>query len=191
MEGQKASLADQASTTSQAPADQALTTSQTLADQTPLASLHYPLYAELPDQLLFIGQVVDFINEVHAPLSPRARNGKIFTDAMATNYVKRGLTPPAIGRRYGKDHLSLILFASTAKLCFCANDVMDLARELFPDGMVAKSHDEFARAIAAELEQPGSAGTSALAFVARSFVARCAALECLSATDLSRDKKLG
>ncbi len=183
MEGHQTPLASQAPQAGQAPlTDQAPLASQTpLASQAPLANFHYPLYAELPNQLLFIGQVVDFVNEVHIPLSPRAKNGKVFTDAMATNYVKRGLTPPAIGRRYGKDHLALILFASTAKLCFCANDVMELAHELFPDGMVAKSHDEFACAIAAELKQPGSAGTSALAFVARSFVARCATFECLHA----------
>lgn len=65
---------------------------------------------------------------------------------MATNYVKSGLTPPAIGRRYNRDHLALILFAATAKLCFSAEEVHWLADELFDRNDMASSHDELKQA---------------------------------------------
>ena len=55
---------------------------------------------------------------------------------MRQGYVKGGLTPPAIGRRYGRDHLALVLFAATAKLCFSAEEVYWLAYQLFADGDV-------------------------------------------------------
>ena len=117
------------------------------ANATTSTSFTYPLYDELPDELMFARELVAYVNRVHAPLAPRVRRGKQFTVAMATNYVKGGLTPPAIGRRYNRDHLALVLFAATAKLCFSAEEVYWLSRQLFGTGDVRASHDAIARAI--------------------------------------------
>ncbi len=129
----------------------------------------YPLYEELPDDLMFARDLVAYVNRVHEPLGDRVRRGKTFTTAMATNYVKGGLTPPAIGRRYDRDHLALILFAATAKLCFSAEEVHWLAGQLFA-GDVAAAHDAFARAVNTTLAgepAPGREGAIARALASR------------------------
>ena len=130
----------------------------------------YPSYDELPEGLLFARELVAYVNRVHASLPDRVRRGKVFTTPMATNYVKGGLTPPAIGRRYNRDHLALVLFAATAKLCFSAEEVYWLAEQLFADGDVCTAHDAFAHAMNDALAgKPvsGREGSVALAFKAR------------------------
>ena len=130
----------------------------------------YPLYDELPEELMFARDLVTYVNHVHAPLPDRVRRGKVFTVPMATNYVKGGLTPPAIGRRYNRDHLALVLFAATAKLCFSAEEVYWLAEKLFAGGNVRAGHDAFARALndaIAGKPVSGREGAVALAFKAR------------------------
>lgn len=134
----------------------------------------YPSYGDLPDELMFVDDMVAFVNKVHASLPQRVRRGKVFTRAMATNYVKGGLTPPAVGRRYTRDHLALILFAATAKLCFSAEEVYWLAGELFEADNIPSSHDSlkyaFDRAFA------GTRGNSRADAVASNLVDRICAL---------------
>ena len=124
---------------------------------------------------MFIGDMVDFVNKVHAALAPAVRKDKTFTVAMASNYVKSGLTPPAIGHRYERDHLALILFAATAKLSFSAGEVLILANKLFDPDDMQSSHDAFAHAVNRSFEKP--ALTSLADAVAASLVARIATFE--------------
>lgn len=140
------------------------------ANVTTGATFAYPLYDELPEGLMFARELVAYVNRVHAPLPDRVRRGKVFTTPMATNYVKGGLTPPAIGRRYSRDHLALVLFAATAKLCFSAEEVYWLAEQLFADDDIRTAHDAFAHAMNdAFVGKPvsGRNGSVALAFKAR------------------------
>ncbi len=134
----------------------------------------YPSYDDLPDELMFVDDMVAYVNQVHAALPPRVRRGKVFTRAMATNYAKGGLTPPAVGRRYTRDHLALILFAATAKLCFSAEEVYWLAGELFEADNIPSSHGNlkcaFDRAFA------GMRGNSRADAVASNLVDRICAL---------------
>lgn len=140
------------------------------ANVTTPTAFAYPYYDELPDKLMFARELVEYVNRVHAPLAPRMRRDKVFTVAMATNYVKGGLTPPAIGRRYSRDHLALVLFAATAKLCFSADEVHWLAKQLFAGGDVQSAHDALARAfndVCAGKPASGREGAVALSLSAR------------------------
>ena len=134
----------------------------------------YPFYDELPEELMFTRDMVAFVNGLHGELPKRVRRGKTFTAAMATNYVKGGLTPPAIGRRYDRDHLALILFAATAKLCFSAEEVYWLADELFDPADMRASHDAVARAFRDVTN--GKTPNSRAEAVAQAFFARVQAL---------------
>ena len=140
------------------------------ANDTTGAAFSYPFYDELPEGLMFARELVAYVNRVHAPLPARVRRGKVFTVPMATNYVKGGLTPPAIGRRYNRDHLALVLFAATAKLCFSAEEVYWLSEQLFEGDDVRSAHDAIAHALNDALvgkSVSGREGAVALAFQAR------------------------
>lgn len=115
-------------------------------------NFHYPRYQELPDQLIFIDEMVDLVNEVHACIPVAAKNGKLrFTRSMASNYMKHGLTPPAVGKKYGRDHICLVLFAATVKLVSNAEGTIALAKEMFASGDFEKTQDMLAEAFEAQM----------------------------------------
>lgn len=108
-------------------------------------SFHYPRYDELPDGLVFLEDIVALVNKVHEPLPPRARNGKTeFTKAMASNYVKAKLTAPAVGKKYNREHVARILFASTIKFSYSAEDVLALTHGFFDGQCCQAVHDRIA-----------------------------------------------
>lgn len=113
----------------------------------PTLEFHYPRYEELPDKLMFLDEIVDYIGRVHSCIPLQARNGKYFTTAMASNYIKSGLTKPPIGKKYNKDHLCLMLFAASNKMLFSAEQVIRLSKRLFNDRPVDEVNDEFAECV--------------------------------------------
>ncbi|MDO4503413.1 MAG: DUF1836 domain-containing protein [Coriobacteriia bacterium] len=147
----------------------------------PHQGFYYPRYDELPEGLLFLDGMVDLMNLVHADLSERSRHHKVVTRSIVSNYVKAGLTPPAIGKRYDRDHMALILFAVTVKLLCRTEDVMDLAAAMFPQGQVPQAHDRFAAAVNAEFAAPTtpSPDDDLYVLVARAFSATMRALTML------------
>lgn len=109
---------------------------------------YYPTFDELPSDLIYLDELIAVVNEVHGTLPTCARNGhEMFTRSMATNYIKQGLTEPAIGKRYAKDHVARILFAATVKLVLHATDVHRMTHAIFDVQTLAKAHDGFAHAM--------------------------------------------
>lgn len=116
-------------------------------------SFHYPRYQELPEDLVFIDELVALVNEVHADLPSSARNGrKSFTRSMASNYMKQGLTPPAVGKKYSREHICLILFAATVKLVENAEETMALSKLVFASGDYERVQDMLAEAFNKSME---------------------------------------
>lgn len=110
-------------------------------------NLRYPRYCELPENLVFIDEIVDLVNEVHAGIPASAKNGKErFTRSMASNYMKQGLTPPAVGKKYAREHICLILLAATLKLVCNAESAVALTKLIFASGDFEKTQDMLAEA---------------------------------------------
>ena len=67
-----------------------------------LQRYHLPRWEELPDIELYMDQVITLIERYLAPLLEEAdeENNKIITSAMINNYVKLGIMPKPIKKRY-------------------------------------------------------------------------------------------
>lgn len=110
-----------------------------------LTRFHYPRYDELPEDLVFLDAIVKLVNHSHAPIPfEMRRNSKLFTFSMASNYIKQGLTPPPVGKKYTRTHICLIYFASMMKLVFSTDNVLALTRKLFTEDNVASVNDALA-----------------------------------------------
>lgn len=116
----------------------------------------YPRYRELPEDLVFIDDIVALVNEVHADLPSAARNGKKgFTRSMASNYMKQGLTPPAVGKKYSREHICLVLFAATIKLIGNAEGTVALSKLMFSSGDYERVQDMLAEAFNQSMDAAG------------------------------------
>ena len=71
-------------------------------------TLHLPRYAELPDIELYMDQVLTYIDDRLQPLFPA--DEKLLTSSMVNNYVKQRLIPTPSHKRYGREHVALLIF---------------------------------------------------------------------------------
>ena len=113
-----------------------------------LRAFHYPRYDELPEEPVFLKDIVAGINELAVGFPPAMHNYRDFTVPMARNYIQQGLTPPPIGKRYGRDHWCRLYLASTLKLAYSASDVVRMCLYLLPDDDIPGGND----ALALEME---------------------------------------
>ncbi len=112
-----------------------------------LMRFHYPRYEELPNELMFLDEIIVCIAQAHRCIPLKARNGKVFTNSMASNYIKSGLTGPPIGKKYTRDHHCLLMFAASMKLMYTAEQVLEFSRRLFGNRPVALVNDAIGEAI--------------------------------------------
>ena len=78
-----------------------------------LATYHIPRYDELPDLPLYMDQVVVLMERYLAPLAPGEE--KPVTPAMINNYVKQGVIPPPVNKKYEKRHLAYLVVVCVLK----------------------------------------------------------------------------
>lgn len=104
----------------------------------------YLRWDELPEEPIYLRELVDRINERHKGF-PMVRPGTdCFTVAMARNYIKAGLTPQPIGKRYGREHWCRLYLASVLKSVYDASHVQYFCELLLPEDDMPAMNDAIA-----------------------------------------------
>lgn len=80
-----------------------------------LTSYSLPLWQELPDIDLYMDQVVSMLERHLEPLHETFGAEKVVTPSMINNYVKLGIIPAPVKKRYSKRHLAYLLIICTLK----------------------------------------------------------------------------
>ena len=70
-----------------------------------------PDWERLPDLGLYMDQVVTLIERVFETPLPKGET----TRSMVNNYVKSGLVPRPVGKKYDRDHLARLLMVCVLK----------------------------------------------------------------------------
>ena len=115
-----------------------------------------PRWEELPDLALYMDQVLSLM-ERYLGACPGAA-GKGLTASMVNNYVKMGAVPPPVKKRYGREHLAMLIMLCLLKQVLPIVSVkMLLDRRIEKDGLSA-AYDGFCTLY----EQAGQAAAAAL-----------------------------
>ena len=131
-----------------------------------LLDFHYPRYDELPEGLVFLDTIVKLVNRSHAPIPFEMRkNRKLFTSSMASNYIKQGLTPPPVGKKYTRYHVCRIYFAAMMKLVFSTDNVLALTERLFTEENAAAVNDALAETFEQSIACYARYGLAALGWI--------------------------
>jgi len=85
-----------------------LKTKQKIADA--LSSFRLPRYEEIPDVGLFLEQTATYISECLSPLDDCS-----LTPSMISNYVKKGLIPSPVKKRYSREQIAYLIFIALTK----------------------------------------------------------------------------
>ena len=82
-----------------------------------LQRYHLPRWEELPDIELYMDQVITLIERYLEPLLDEAdqETNKIITSAMINNYVKLGIMPKPVKKRYERIHLAHMIVITVLK----------------------------------------------------------------------------
>ena len=75
-----------------------------------IADFHMPRWEELPEIDLYMDQVIAIAEKYLRPITAEGDN--LLTQAMINNYVKNGIVPPPIKKRYGREHMARPVFCS-------------------------------------------------------------------------------
>lgn len=94
-----------------------------------LSSIDYISPDEVPDISLYMDQVTTFMDE-HLSSLKRYEGDKMLTKTMINNYSKNKLLPSPIGKKYGKDHMLLLIFIYYFKNVISIRDIASVLTPL-------------------------------------------------------------
>ncbi len=80
---------------------------------TEIMQYHCPRYRELPGISLYLDQMLDAVKEATGVVISEP-----ITGPMINNYVKLGAMPPAVKKRYSRDHLCYLIIITLLKQVF-------------------------------------------------------------------------
>ena len=89
-----------------------------------IITFHIPRWEELPDMELYMDQVITFI-ESNISFFSIITKEKFITPSMINNYVKLGLIPKPIKKRYNKTHFAYLIAISILKHVFTIGEIKD------------------------------------------------------------------
>ena len=93
-----------------------------------------PRYEELPRINLYLDQIIDEVVFILAPIFGN-NDSKWITHTMVGNYVKQGLIPKPVGKKYGKEHIAYLIYISIAKQVLSMGEIrrlVEIQREAYP-----------------------------------------------------------
>ncbi|CAJ1314681.1 DUF1836 domain-containing protein [Paenibacillus nuruki] len=74
----------------------------------------FPRWEQIPDIELYMDQVIALL-EKHFHKFPGDSAGKLISPSMINNYVKQGIIPPTIKKRYSRTHIAYLMMLCTLK----------------------------------------------------------------------------
>lgn len=97
-----------------------------------LIRLDYIDPKDIPDIELYMDQVTTYFDKQFAK-SRRNEDDKILTKTMINNYSKNGLLPPSNKKKYGKEHIILLIYIYYLKNFLSIGDIKTLLSPLTED----------------------------------------------------------
>ena len=86
-----------------------------------------PRYNELPNIGLYIDQVLAYMDEIFRELELSEKE-KLLTSSMVNNYVKKGVLPATVKKRYYREHLAYLVIVCIAKQVFTIDEIVRMIK---------------------------------------------------------------
>ncbi len=106
---------------------------------------HYslPLWEALPDLELYMDQVLSLLGKYLEIYYETIGEEKFITSSMINNYVKLGIIPPPVKKKYSKIHLAYLLIICTLKQTLDMATIQKIIPANISEEEVQKTYDSF------------------------------------------------
>lgn len=111
-----------------------------------IRSLDYIKIDDIPEIDLYMDQVIKFMDNHFASLK-RYEGDKMLTKAMINNYTKNRLLPPPEKKKYGQDHMLILIFIYYFKNVLSIKDINSILTPLTENFFEEKDRDVLLRDI--------------------------------------------
>lgn len=123
-----------------------------------VARLRLPRWNELPDLELYMDQVLSLIERYLDGYPGR----KGLTAAMVNNYVKLGVMPPPVKKRYTRLHLAYLIVICVLKASLPIDSIKRMAAEATSPGEESRFYDGFCDAVEQSVREAAEAAIEQL-----------------------------
>ncbi|MCQ4637827.1 DUF1836 domain-containing protein [Anaerovorax odorimutans] len=113
-------------------------------------------WEDIPDIDLYMDQVLNYMPRQHAGLELDEN----LTAAMVNNYIKKGLLPRAVGKKYNRTHIAYLTAICLLKQVLSVNDTGELLKAKIQDQEIRDFYesymevmDEEFKKVSAELQE--------------------------------------
>ena len=106
-----------------------------------MTTQHYPLWEELPEIELYLDQVLLYVNQVCAPISPNKDKG--LTASMVNNYVKNGYLTKPDKKKYQRQQIARLIAITTLKSVFSIQEIAQTLNTLQTQASSDQLYDAF------------------------------------------------
>ena len=101
----------------------------------------YPKWEEIPNIDLYLDQVLLYVNQVCAPISPDKEKG--LTASMVNNYVKHGYLTKPDKKKYQRKQIARLIAITTLKSVFSIQEIAQTLNSLQTQASSDQLYDAF------------------------------------------------
>ena len=96
-----------------------------------IVNIDLPQWELLPDIGLYMDQVITLMDRTFSPALPKGE----MTKSMVNNYVKVGLIPRPVGKKYDREHLAMLLMICVLKQALSMESISQILLALCEEGV--------------------------------------------------------
>ena len=105
------------------------------------SNFSYPKWEDIPNIDLYLDQVLLYVNQVCAPVSPD--KDKVLTASMVNNYVKHGYLTKPDKKKYQRQQIARLIAITTLKSVFSIQDIAQTLNTLQSQASSEQLYDAF------------------------------------------------
>lgn len=103
-----------------------------------ILNMALPQWELLPDIGLYMDQVITLMDRTFSPALPKGE----MTKSMVNNYVKVGMIPRPVGKKYDREHLAMLMMICVFKQALSMESISRLLEVICRDG-IQEGYDRF------------------------------------------------
>ena len=110
----------------------------------------YPKWEEIPNIALYLDQVLLYVNQVCAPVSPDTDKG--LTASMVNNYVKHGYLTKPVKKKYHRQQIARLIAIRTLKSVFSIQEIAQTLNTLQDEASSEQLYNAFVNYMNEEID---------------------------------------